>query len=140
MIDSLKNMFVEHQQWRSECVNLVASENVMSPMARMAIQSDMGQRYYFENPYVQESGVCYSYRGTRYISDVLRVGQELAQQIFGIEYASLYPISGHQEDIRIGDREKNRCLDQIGTCAAIAQDGQGREGHEVPGRSGRAAE
>ena len=101
MIDSLKEMFIGHQAWRDECINLVASENAMSPMARKAIQSDMGQRYYFDDPYVQEGGVCYSYRGTKYISDVLREGQRLAQEIFGVEYASLYPISGHQANLGV---------------------------------------
>lgn len=101
MINGVKQSFCKHQEWRRECINLVASENVMSSLARQALQSDMGQRYYFKDPYAQESGIKYSYRGTRYISEILTAGQKLAQEVFEGDYASLYPLSGHQANLGV---------------------------------------
>ncbi len=36
MIEELLNLVKNHEQWRSEqCINLIPSENIMSPHARM---------------------------------------------------------------------------------------------------------
>ena len=101
MIEHLKELFAEHERWRTECINLVASENTMSPLARKAMASDMGHRYYFQDPYKQQSGIKYAYCGTKYIAEMLTIGQELAGEIFGADYASLYPLSGHQANLGI---------------------------------------
>lgn len=100
-IKHIKNLIDKHNEFRSNCINLMPSENVLSPLARKALQSDMGQRYYFENAYMREEGASYSYRGTKYVKEILETGQKVAQDLFNAEYVSLYPISGHLANIAL---------------------------------------
>lgn len=91
----------KHNTWRNNCINLVPSENVLSPSAKEAIQSDMGQRYYFTNAFKPKRGASYSYRGTKYISEIITIGEKIARELFNASYASLYMLSGHQTNIAI---------------------------------------
>ncbi len=109
MIKELNDIIKMHDRWRSNCINLTPSENALSPMVKEALQTDMGQRYYFENSYMAKNGASYSYHGTAHIAALIREGQELAREIFEVEFASLYPISGH--------------MAVIGAVAAVYRDG-----------------
>jgi len=44
-IEKIKNLLEKHNQWRSECINLIASENVMSPECEKLYISDLMHRY-----------------------------------------------------------------------------------------------
>lgn len=79
-----------HERWRSECLNMIASENVTSPAVRRLFQSDMEHRYSSPMRY---------YRGTRYIDEAKRITEELACEVFGAEYANVGLISGHLSDV-----------------------------------------
>ena len=100
-IDVLENIINEHDNYRSHCINLTPSENILSPFARKAIQSDMGQRYFFQNSYSLKKGASYTYNGTNFIEQILKTGESIAKEIFNANYVSLYPISGHQANIAI---------------------------------------
>ena len=76
----------EHERFRRRCVNLVASENVLSPAVRRALGSDMGSRYSLRPEF---------YGGTRYIQEVWRLAEELGRLVFGAEFCSVAPLSGH---------------------------------------------
>jgi glycine hydroxymethyltransferase len=88
-----------HRQeaWRlKRCINLIPSENVTSPQVRTLLASDFGHRYSL--PLDREIHGTYvenAYRGTRYLDQVESLGTEVACQLFGAEYASLKPLSGH---------------------------------------------
>lgn len=86
-----------HDEWRlRKCINLQCSENVTSEAVRRILSSDMGHRYTL--PISQEvhgSFVGNAYRGTKYMDEVERQGEEIAKEIFGGEFASLKPLSGH---------------------------------------------
>ena len=101
MFDRLNHIISEHNSWRLDCINLVASENVMSPLARKAIQSDFGHRYFFQNIHKFMEGFSYSHRGVKFISEMVDIGIELAKELFGVDYASLYPLSGHQANLGV---------------------------------------
>ncbi|MEM1802766.1 MAG: serine hydroxymethyltransferase, partial [Sulfolobales archaeon] len=61
----LINVVGSHNRWRKfECINLIASENVMSPLAESVYLSDMMHRYAEGRP-----GKRY-YQGTKYVDIV----------------------------------------------------------------------
>ena len=66
-IEQFEKLMNDHEDYRNKCINLTPSENILSPSANKAIQSDMGQRYYFENAYSLKEGASYSYQGIKYI-------------------------------------------------------------------------
>ena len=62
-IDKTVGALSSHNTWRRGCINLIASENVMSPLASKVYQSDLehryaegmpGKRYYQGLDYVDE--------------------------------------------------------------------------------------
>lgn len=100
-MDHLKNIITKHENKRKKCINLLPSENVISPAAKDCLSSDMGSRYFFESPYNANSSISYAYRGTEYIEEILNIGRKVACNLFHAEYASLYPISGHMATIAL---------------------------------------
>jgi len=91
MIDDLLSLIERHERWRGrECVNLIPSENVMSPAVRSLLSSDFGHRYTSREKF---------YMGTRFIDEIEQHGEELAKSLFGSETADLRPLSGHIADL-----------------------------------------
>ncbi|MHA1580077.1 MAG: hypothetical protein ACTSUQ_10680 [Candidatus Freyarchaeota archaeon] len=89
MIEDLVKM---HEEWRSKCINLIPSENVMSPRAREVFRSDLGHRYTSPDRF---------YAGTKYIDQILERGEKLAREVFGCKFADLRPLSGHVADLSL---------------------------------------
>ncbi len=85
-----------HREWRSECINLIASENVTSEAVRGLLASDFGHRYTLPlNMDLHGVFVENAYRGTRYVDEVESYGEDLAKEIFECGCSSLKPLSGH---------------------------------------------
>jgi glycine hydroxymethyltransferase len=86
----------DHEEWRGKCLNLIPSENVMSPAARSLLASDLGHRYSL--PGITEMDgrrVENAYRGTRYLDEVEALAASKAREVFDCRYACVRPISGH---------------------------------------------
>ncbi len=91
MIDELLSLIERHERWRGrECINLIPSENVMSPAVRSLLSSDLGHRYTSREKF---------YMGTHFIDEIEQYGEELAKSLFGSETADLRPLSGHIVDL-----------------------------------------
>ena len=91
MIDEILSMVERHEKWRGcECVNLIPSENVMSPQARALLSSELTHRYTSSYKF---------YMGTRFIDEIEQYGEKLAREIFNAEIADLRPLSGHIADL-----------------------------------------
>ena len=91
MIDELLSLINCHESWREkECLNLIPAENIMSPMVRSLLSSDLGHRYTSRDGF---------YKGTRFIDKIEQYGEELAKDLFGSETAELRPLSGHIADL-----------------------------------------
>jgi len=91
MIDKLLGLIEKHEQWRGkECVNLIPSENVMSPAVRSILSSDLGHRYTARGQF---------FMGTRFIDEIEQYGEEIAKNLFKSETADLHPLSGHVADL-----------------------------------------
>jgi glycine hydroxymethyltransferase len=81
----------KHQKWRGEeCLNLIASENLTSHTVRQLLSGDMGHRYRADDRF---------YKGTRYMDELEALGEKLACEVFGAEWATLRPLSGHVADM-----------------------------------------
>ena len=81
----------KHQKWRAEeCVNLIASENLTSHTVRQLLSGDMGHRYRADDRF---------YKGTRYMDELESMGEKLACEVFGADWATLRPLSGHVADM-----------------------------------------
>jgi len=91
MIDEILNLVQKHEQWRvKKCLNLIPSENVMSPAVRNLLSSDLGHRYTARDRF---------YMGTRFTDEVEQYGEEIAKEVFRAETADLRPLSGHIADL-----------------------------------------
>ena len=81
----------KHQKWRAEeCLNLIASENLTSHTVRQLLSGDMGHRYRADDRF---------YKGTRYMDELEAMGEKLACEVFGADWATLRPLSGHVADM-----------------------------------------
>lgn len=76
------------EEWRSHCLNMIASENVLSPLALRALCSDFIARYAEGHP-----GARY-YEGTRYIDEVETRLEEEVRAVFRSRRADVRPVSG----------------------------------------------
>lgn len=78
-----------HNRWRRfECINLIASENVMSPLAESAYLSDMMHRYAEGKP-----GKRY-YQGTKYVDIVEEMVSNLLSELLNVNYVEPRAVSG----------------------------------------------
>lgn len=88
----LTGLLARHTAWRAECLNLIASENVLSPAVRAALDTDLVQRY---ADYTGRDLGARRYRGTRYVVEIEREVNRLARQVFQAEHVELRPVAGH---------------------------------------------
>ncbi len=87
-IERILSIVRNQNKWRRfECLNLVASENVMSPLAERVYLSDFMSRY---NEHNAES----HYQGTKYAMEIERVVKELFSRRFGTSKVEIRPLSG----------------------------------------------
>jgi glycine hydroxymethyltransferase len=91
LADEILDLVRRHEQWRGKnCINLIPSENVMSPAVRSLLSSDLGHRYTSRDGF---------YMGTRFLDEVEQCGVRLAKEVFRADTADLRPLSGHIADM-----------------------------------------
>jgi len=91
MIEEILSLVKEHEQWRGkQCLNLIPSENIMSPAARRLLSSELAHRYTARDRF---------YMGTRFTDEIEQYGEKLAKEVFKAETADLRPLSGHIADL-----------------------------------------
>ena len=91
MIEDILSLVRKHDEWRgNKCLNLIPSENVMSPTVRRLLSSDLGHRYTARYRF---------YMGTKFIDEIEQYGERIAKELFKAETADLRPLSGHIADL-----------------------------------------
>ncbi len=91
MIDEILSLVAKHEEWREkQCLNLIPSENIMSPTARRLLSSELSHRYTARDHF---------YMGTRFTDEIEQYGEKLAREVFRAETADLRPLSGHIADL-----------------------------------------
>lgn len=88
----LHNWVDEHEIWRRQCMNLIASENASSPAVRQYWNSDLVQRY---GNYLGRDLANRRYTGNRFIQRIEVALKELVQEIFCASEVELRAVSGH---------------------------------------------
>jgi len=100
----------EQNVWRrTQTLNLIASENVMSPLAESVYMSDFMSRYAEGKPYKRY------YQGTKYVDEIETFTMELMNEITESKECDLRPISG-----TIANAAVFRVLAEAGEKALIA--------------------
>ena len=84
-----------HHEWRSECINLIASENITSLAVRELLASDFSHRYAEGEPFSR------LYGGTKYIDLIEDFAKKKLKKVFGAEYVNLKPLSGSQANLAV---------------------------------------
>ncbi len=86
--DFVRNTVKEHTKWFEDSIPMIASENLISPLAREMMVSDFCDRYAEGLP-----GDRY-YNGNIYVDKVELKAMELARKLFDSKFADVRPISG----------------------------------------------
>ncbi|MFH0815453.1 MAG: serine hydroxymethyltransferase [Methanobacteriota archaeon] len=86
--DFVRNTVKEHTKWFEDSIPMIASENLISPLAREMMVSDFCDRYAEGLP-----GDRY-YNGNIYVDKVELKAMELARKLFNSKMADVRPISG----------------------------------------------
>jgi len=78
-----------HNKWRrKECINLIASENVTSPLVDMLYMNDGMHRYAEGLPWKRY------YQGTRYIDEIEEKTNQALGELFEAKFVDIRPVSG----------------------------------------------
>ncbi len=86
--DFIRNQSRKHTEWFSKSLPMIASENIISPLAREMMLSD------FQDKYAEGTVGNRYYEGNRYVDNVERRVKKLTRDIFGVNYADVRPLSG----------------------------------------------
>ncbi len=79
----------KHNNWRKkECINLIASENVTSPLVDLVYLSDAMHRYAEGLPFKRY------YQGTKYIDELEEKANEVLGELFNAKFVDIRAISG----------------------------------------------
>lgn len=118
--DYIRNQVMEHNSWFNDCIPMIASENLMSPLAKEMLISDFADRY--------AEGLIGKryYQGNIYVDKVEQRAVDLAKKVFECDFADVRPISGTVANMAVlfayaqpGDTITTCALDQgahISTC------------------------
>lgn len=87
-MDKVIELLEKHNAWRKNCINLIASENVMSPYAEKYYVSDLMHRYAEGLPFKRY------YQGLQYIDKIEDLTQKAFQKHFKANFVDVRPISG----------------------------------------------
>ncbi|HYK93226.1 MAG TPA: serine hydroxymethyltransferase [Thermoplasmata archaeon] len=86
-----------HDRWRGrEVLNLLPSENALSPTARRYLSSDLAGRYTLPlHTEFEGEPIDNSYAGTRYTDEIEALANAAAARLFHGRFATTRPLSGH---------------------------------------------
>ncbi len=87
-MEKILSLVQKHNSWRKSCINLIASENTMSPLAEKAYMSDLMHRYAEGMPYKRY------YQGLKYFDLIEDKAIKAFQKHFKVNFVDVRPISG----------------------------------------------
>ncbi len=87
-IETVKTIVASQNRWRGrECINMIAAENVTSPLVDEVYNNDFSHRYCEGEPYKR------FYGGTKYADEIEQMTLDLAKKLFVAKQADVRPIS-----------------------------------------------
>lgn len=97
-ISKIQRLLSEHARWRKSTLNLIASENVHSPLVDSLISGDLIGRYAsYADRDLQDRKYC----GGRFIAQIEEHIEALARKVFHAKYIEPRAISGHIAGIAV---------------------------------------
>ncbi len=87
-VSKIQRLIAKHEAYRTQGINLIASENYLSAAVRKALTSDLGTRYHTD-----------WYGGSKYAKAIVHETEELAKKLFKARYAIVTPVSGNICDL-----------------------------------------
>lgn len=91
-LKEIDKLLSKHNNYRNNCLNMIASENYINPVIRKYLDSDLVGRY---GCYEGLEGEKREYTGNKYIKEIENKTQALVKDIFKADYCDLRPIGGH---------------------------------------------
>ena len=89
VLKKVYELTTQHTMWRKRyCINMIASENVMSPLAMLLYMNDMMHRYAEGKPFKRY------YQGLKYVDELEVTTQKIMGELLDTEYVDMRPISG----------------------------------------------
>lgn len=122
--ERIRALVAAHDAWRATTLNLIASENVLSPAVAAALVGDLEGRY---ADYPGRDPSDRRYRGNRYIAEVEAEVTRLGQERFRAQFVELRPIAGHLAGLAV----------VMGVCRpgdVVLEAGREAGGHREAGR------
>lgn len=77
-----------HTAYRSECLNLIASENISSPAVASLLSSDLANRYSVGRPNARW------FPGLQHLDQIEEIAERLSQKLFHVKYANVQSPTG----------------------------------------------
>ena len=91
-IHDIESLLEQHNDYRDSCLNLIASENVPSPLVEGLLAEELSRRYGY---YLGTDLRRRHYQGNRYITRIEELAHERAKELFGVAHVDLRPLSGN---------------------------------------------
>ena len=120
------SLLKEHENWRKNCLNLIASENTMSDFAQKLYVSDLMHRYAEGLPFKRY------YQGLKYVDQIEDETTKAFASHFRANFVDIRPISGTSANLAVFAALSNRD-DKILT---LGIQGGSHVSHEIPGAAG----
>ena len=94
-MQKILSLLKSHNSWRQNCVNLIASENVMSPFCENLYVSDLMHRYAEGLPFKRY------YQGLKYVDEIESLTEEKFKKHFDAGFVDIRPISGTSANMAV---------------------------------------
>jgi len=91
-LQPLEKLLAQHRDYRAESLNLIASENVPSPLVEGLISEELQRRY---GNYIGIDLHQRHYQGNRYIAQIEEQAHRLGRSLFNAAHIDLRPLSGN---------------------------------------------
>ncbi len=82
-MSKISDLVERHSEMRTKGINLIASENWLSPRVRDALSCDLAGRYHSE-----------WYGGSEYAIEIIKETENLARKVFNVNHAIVTSLSG----------------------------------------------
>lgn len=97
-LQPIRALGTAHHAYRARTLNLIASENAMSPWAESMIDPALGQRY---GDFTGIDTSAREYAGNRELARIDTATRDAIRALYGCQHADLRPLSGHVAGISV---------------------------------------
>ncbi len=94
----IADIIARHHTYRARTLNLIASENVMSPWVEASLDTGLGHRY---GDFHGIDPTDRKYTGNRFLAELDVAARDSLQTLFGCRHADVRPLSGHVAGISV---------------------------------------